>query len=181
MSDVQGWATDGDGEIDLTGIDPNGPPPLDDGVYEVEIVEAHAQGSKPKDGKPPTPGFSMKLQVTRVAGGIEGSMKRTLFDNVYVTAESAFRVVQLKTALGLEAGGRFSTSFEGISAFCAEILGGRMYVRTKQDEYPKGSGKLRARVQAYLTEAMAIEAAAGVTVDSRPTRAQLAAQRAAAE
>lgn len=186
MSDTnQGWASDGDDAIDLTGISGDRPPPLADGVYEFEVVEAHAQGSKPDAAGKVKPGFSMKLKAHRAFGQPDGSAKGNVYDNVYITAESAWRLVQLRTALGSpDPNGRFRTTFEAIQEFCGEIVGSRMWARTKQEEYPKGSGKVNAKIAAYFTEEKAGEAAAGVTSASEParkTRAQLAAERAAAE
>lgn len=140
-----GWTSEE--AVNWNDVSTEPPPPLEDGIYRAIVVKA-----EPKPlGKENKPGIALQLQVEEQFGGGAVEPKRKLFDNVMMSAAAAFKVKQLATAAGIEPPASFK--FADVEAFCIALVdSSALLVRTKREEYPKGSGKVNAKADRYLTE-----------------------------
>lgn len=169
-----GWTSDE--AIDWDKVSDEAPPPPEDGIYAFTITKA-----EPKPTKESKPMISVTLKLTQRFGG--EAVNSYVFDNCVFTQEGAFRVKNLAKSLdiSLPAG----TSYGAIEEFCSTLVGAGAYVKTRLGA--PYQGKVSAKVDRYMTEAQAGEAAAGGTATAaaapparRPKRGESAQAAAAA-
>ena len=168
-----GWTSEESFDWDNVSTEP--PPPLEVGIYKAIIVKA--EPSPTKEGKP---ALRLELQVTEIFGGGPLEPPRKMFDNVTFVKEAAFRIKQLAASAGVVPPA--TSKFADVEVFAAALCDAPcVYLRSKRDTY---QGKTNAKVDRYLTEAQAGEAANGgsgtstagdTTAAPRPTRTRKAA------
>ena len=138
----KGWTEDE--SISYEGVSVEAPPPLE-GFFRFEIAEA--EPSETRTGKK-----AVKAKLAIVQDVKSGdAVKRTVYETVVVSKETAFRVLQLAGATGTNP--PTGTGYEKLKVWCDELLDSQggfcKLIRTKPDE----NGKIYSRVDAYLDEA----------------------------
>lgn len=171
MAQNQGWTSQE--SVNWDDVSTEAPPPLPVGIYKALITKA-----EPSPTKEQKPAVKLELSVDEAYGGAGVDPKRKMFDNVTLTKEAAFRVKQLAAAAGVAPPASFG--FADVEAFCAALCdAGPVWLRSKQSTY---EGKTNHKVDRYLTEAQAGEAAnaggAATSAEARPVRTK---RKAAAE
>jgi hypothetical protein len=154
-SGVEGSTIDDDlGDWDEVSTEP--PPPQAAGLYRGRITEAKVTPTK--EGLPGIT-VAITLKEPYEPGGTEVTMKRAVSTKLGVHKDAAFRVKQLSNSADVSPPKRNGHEF--LLAYCEELLGKDVIVRTKLREYdrPDGSGKGKAvDIAAFETDAT-IEAA----------------------
>jgi hypothetical protein len=170
MASNQGWTSEESFDWDAVSTEP--PPPLEVGIYKAIVVKA--EPSPTKDNKP---SLKIELSVIETFGAGPLESPRKMFDNVTFVKEAAFRVKQLATAAGVTPPP--TSKFADVEAFAQALVESNcVYLRSKRDTY---QGKTNAKVDRYLSEAQAGEAANGsaatpsADAPARPTRTRKAA------
>ncbi len=143
------------------------PPPLANGIYKGLFVKA-----EPSPTKENKPAIKIELMIDGAYGGDVISPSRKMFDNVTLIKEAAFRVKQLAAAAGVAPPASFG--YADVEAFCVALCdAGPVWLRSKQTTW---EGKTNAKVDRYLTEAQAGEAA-NASGGAAPTAAERPAPR----
>ena len=148
MAQNAGWTSQETVNWDDVSAEP--PPPLANGIYKALITKA-----EPSPTKENKPAIKIELLVDGVYGGDAVDPARKMFDNVTLVKEAAFRVKQLAAAANVAPPASFG--FADVEAFCAALCdAGPVWLRSKQNTW---DGKVNHKVDRYLTEAQAGEAA----------------------
>lgn len=164
MTGSKGWTSEESVDWDNIGTEP--PPPLEVGVYKAIVTKAEPE--KTSTGKP---ALKIELLVQEAYGGEGLDPARKMFDNVTLTKEAAFRVKQLAAAAGITPPASFA--FADAEEFCAALVeADAVWLRSKRSTW---EGKVNHKVDRYLTEEQAAEAAnAGsgnaATSEAAPTK-----------
>lgn len=155
---TQGW-TQNDSFDNWDDVSTEAPEPPDAGFYIATIAKADA--TKPTSGKG-LPNINLTLSVTDVFQGDKLPKPRTVFDNLVVTKDAAFRVKQF--CLAADTAPPKSNGADYLPGYASELVGLTVIVQLKRDSYtPKGSveKKIVARVEKYHTQASAEKAKNG--------------------
>jgi hypothetical protein len=138
-------------EINWDDVPEDGPPPLRNYVYEGSV--AKTEWRKTKDGRPM---LSLGINVTGEYGGASFSRPRKVFDQIVISPES-FRAKQCAASAEVPLFTRITVA--QLEEFGNALLNARVIFRSKQETY---KGRTSAKVDRYLTEAQAPEAAAAL-------------------
>lgn len=166
----QGWTDDK--EFNWDDVSDAPPPPLEDGVYRATIVKADAEPTAKG-----IPSASLQLSVTATHSG-EAIKNRKMFDKVVLDPDSGalFRVKQLCRATGVTPPAR--NNLDAVTDFANELVGHEVWIKTRQEEFPKGSGKKNARVDMYVSDDKLAEVLGGggsAAAEEAPRRRRAAA------
>jgi hypothetical protein len=139
----QGWTDDKEFNWDDVGDAP--PPPPADDIYRATIIKA--EGEPTAKG---IPSVALQLQLTSTHAG--AAVKGKIYDKLVMDPESGalFRVKQASKAAGVALPKR--NNLEAVSEFANELVGHEVWIKTRQEEFPKGSGKKNARVDMYVSD-----------------------------
>lgn len=152
MGQQKGWTTGSDEKVSWDDVSTEPPAPLEIGIYQATIEQA-----EPSPTKENKPAIKLVLTVSAAYGGAGIDPARKMFDNVTLTKEAAFRVKQLAAAAGVAPPASFG--FEDVEAFCAALVDAQpVWLKSKRSTW---DGKVNHKVDRYLTEAQAGEAANG--------------------
>lgn len=139
--------------IDWNKVPEDGPPPLEDFVYGIEVAKATREKSKKGEVQ-----IKLEIKTTHRFGDEPGSLKRKCFDYLNFGSEALFRVRQCCKALNVEPPA--SRSADDLDEFVSAITGATGYARTRQESYTKnGETKSSVKIDRYLDEDAAAEAA----------------------
>ena len=161
MSSNQGWTSEESVDWDNVSTEP--PPPLAVGIYKGLITKAEPQPTKEHK-----PAIALQLQISEEYGGSSIEPARKMFDNVTLSKEAAFRVKQLAASAGVEPPATFK--FQDVEAFCVSLVeAGAVYLRSKHATF---NGKTNHKVDRYLTEEQAGEAANALSGNASATESE---------
>jgi hypothetical protein len=163
---AQGWTSNESIDLDNVSDEPPGPP--DDGVYAATITRAEPEPTKKND---PGVGLDLRLDgdVYGNEGCLEGKSRNIRFQKITFSKEALFRLKNLCKSLGINPPA--NTGFEAIKDWCEELVGQRVFVRTKKRPRMNDKSKVDAAIDRYFTEQQAQEAASGVAADASGTDA----------
>lgn len=165
------WALD----LDFDELDSEGPKALDEGVFEFEIVKAEPTVSK---GQEPKPMISLQLLALSDSNGVKFDDKRTVYDNIVLTANAAFRAKQIAEATKMDVSKLRLKTEEDVKDFCEDLVGAICFGRVKHEEY---NGRTNARVEKYLAELPQDESEGGGRRRRRPAADEAPASKAKEE
>lgn len=151
----KGWTRENkilEGDQTWDDINHLGPPPVEDGLYEVLIVETEAASSEKQNSM-------VKLQL-RLDSRFQGESLKVpgrAYDQITIMAKTAFKIKQ--AALACEVDPPESDSYEQTCKFAEDLLDKKCVVRIENEPNPK-TGRNRPIVRHYYSFSTAAEIAA---------------------
>ena len=145
-----GWATRE--ALNYEGVSTEGPPPLDDGIYRVKIVEAEATTSK---GGNPAIKYVVEALSAYDGSSVAGHYPKAYATNA-VTAKTLFQVLRISQALGIDPPA--DSGYDTLCDFAEQMLGKECYARINQREY---QGRVSNNLDRLMDDAKAASEASG--------------------
>lgn len=180
----KGWSGE---SLDIEGVSTEPPPPLPRGIYKAEIVEAEPHTSQ-KGGASISVTLAVHTRYGEPDGALEGKQSN-MYDFLGFEGFGLRKLKQVCVQTEVQAPKEITE--ESAAAFCAEILGKHVWLRSKleanQDRQGNLTGDFSHKVDRYLKDdqcAAAAESMAGnvtetAAADDAPVQRRAGKRRAA--
>jgi hypothetical protein len=171
----KGWTGE---STNMDEVSTEAPPPLERAIYRATIVEAEAQTSK-KGGAMIAVTLEVHTRYGEPEGGVaelvsKGKAYGKIYDFLGFEGYGLRKLKQVSVETEVPAPSQVTE--EAAAAFCAELTGKDVWIRSRleenQDRSGKATGEFSAKVDRYLTTAQCEQAAAALAGNALETPAE---------